>query len=482
MSLSPLRSAATTSRAIALGLGVLCACSESQAPDPTERANVLLITLDTTRADRLGCYGYEQANTPILDELASEGVRFERAFSTAGITPVSHASILTGLNNYSHGLRIFYGELGHRLPAEVPSLPAILAKRGWQTAAFVSAYPVSDAYGLARGYQLFQTGLEATLEDQDLAQPLKNGSLWLDGRVNDTQRRSDATTDEALAWLEEHSAQGPWHLWMHFFDVHDFSLVPPAQYAAAANFDYDKSAGLKDVASRERLYDFELGYMDQQLGRVIEHLKRTGQYERTLIVVTSDHGQGLSRGLEDHGWMFHRLLYDWSLHVPLILKLPGRGEGKAIEQLVRTIDILPTILEELDVLSPEGIEGRSLLPLVRGEADEPRFAYADALNRIDAYSPGRKLPARQNDNLYVAMDRRWKLIHHHEKPQHSELYDLANDPQELDNRYEANPEVAKRLLQVLLDQEAFRTRRQAARGPAPDGGALGDLGYTGEDD
>ncbi|MFT7484700.1 MAG: arylsulfatase A-like enzyme [Candidatus Paceibacteria bacterium] len=454
-------------------------CAEKPAEGLPEQ-NVLLVTLDTTRADHLGCYGKETANTPNLDMLAQEGVRFEHAYSTAGITPMSHASILTGRNNYSHGLRVFYGELGHRLPDDVPSLPEILGERGWRTAAFVSSYPVSQAYGLSRGYQHFRTGLEDSIDKLDLTKQQRHNTQWQDGRRNNTQRRADNTTDEALSWLEEHGENGPWHVWMHFFDVHDFSLVPPLAVAEQASITYDPRIGSKDVAVREQMYDFELGYVDSQIGRIVDYLKQTGQYDNTMIVVVADHGQGLSDGVENHDWLLHRLLYDWSLHVPLILKLPGHPGGLVVNELVRTVDVMPTILEHLDLAPPMGVDGRSVLPLVRGELDEPRIAYADALNLEDTHSPGSKLPGTQNDNLYVAMDLRWKLIHHHKHPENSELYDLQRDPTEQNNLFGKRPAVTDRLMRFLVDRDAFRLVPGATGGPAPDASALDDLGYTGE--
>jgi len=470
-------------------LGVAGCGEENKAPEPetwAEEWNVLLVTLDTTRADRLGCYGREGASTPNLDALAEDGVRFETAISTAGITPMSHASILTGRNNYSHGLRVFFGDLGHRLPAGVPSLPELLRERGWHTAGFVSSYPVSQAYGLARGYQTFHTGLEDTLGTLDLSRQQRHSSTWEDGPRNNTQRRADETVDDALTWLEEHGDQGPWHVWLHVFDVHDFSLVPPQTFAEERGVTYDPSVSSKDVAVRDSMYDFELAYVDQQIGRVLQYLRETGQYERTLIVVTADHGQGLTDGVRDHGWMLHRLLYEWSIRVPLLLKLPEAAEGQqvgvVVPELVRTIDILPTVLEALDLAPPVGVEGRSVLPILRGALDEPRLAYADALNLEDAHSPGPRLPAGQNDNLYAVRDQRWKLIHHARAPQSSELYDLQTDPRELNNVYAEHPAEVARLRRFLDERDAFRLVPKGESGAAPDAGALNALGYTGDED
>ena len=451
--------------------------------DPGDgRWNVLLVTLDTTRVDRLGCYGHPGGMTPHLDALAAEGVRFDRAISTAGITPMSHASMLTGLNPYAHDLRVFYGELGHCLAEDVPTLPAILAERGWNTAAFISSYPLAPVYGLDRGYQDYSSGLEESIAELDLTRQQQHQEFWQDATRSATQRRADAALDDALGWLGKNETSGPWHLWLHLFDVHDFSLVPPRSFAAEHGVAYTPGVSGGNLAARERMYDFELRYVDSQLGRLLEHLKRTGQFDRTMIVVVADHGQGLTDGLQRHGWILHRLLYDWSIHVPLIVHYPGVEPGGVIPELVRTIDILPTVLEALDLPPPDGVEGRSLFPLLRGERDEPRIAYADALNLQDTHAPLKRLPPSQKDDLYVAMDRRWKLIHHRQQPEMSELYDLELDPLESQNVFAEHPDEAARLMRFFEERNAFRLERREDGGARPNAGALGDLGYTDGDD
>jgi arylsulfatase A-like enzyme len=461
---------------------VLSGCSSEDLDEQEwgQEWNVLLVTLDTVRADRLGCYGDQAASTPHLDGLAQEGVRFECAISTAGLTPMAHASILTGRNPYSHGLRVFYGDLEHRLSPDIASLPSMLAARGWRTAAFVSAYPVSEIYGLDNGYQRFRTGVRDSIAELDISHPQKHRGYWQDSKLTHTQRRGDHTTDEALTWLEQFGDAGPWHMWLHYFDVHDFSLVPPVEFAERAGVVYDKTLGPKDVSARELMYDLELSFVDAQIGRVLEHLESSGQLEQTLIVVVADHGQGLGDGLQRHSWLLHRLVYEWSIRVPLILRLPGEQGGVVVPELVRTIDILPTVLEALDLDPPGGLEGRSVLPILRGELDEPRIAYADALNLEDAHSPGSRLPENQRDNLFVAMDQRWKLIHHATLPANSELYDLEADPLELVNVHAQHPEVVQRLRRFLEMKDAFRLVPSSAETAVPDSSSLEALGYTGE--
>lgn len=452
---------------------------------------MLLVTLDTTRPDHLGCYGSATARTPALDALAEDGVRFDRAVSTAGLTPMAHASILTGRNPYAHGLRVFYGELSHRLLPGVPSLPQLLAERGWRTAAFVSAYPVSQVFGLDRGYQTFSSSVDDRLEGLDPSQKQRPGAFWVDARANESQRRSDATTDAALTWLEEYGDQGPWHLWVHYFDVHDYSLVPPVEFARERGVEYTPEVPPTSIEARDLMYDFEMEYMDAQLGRLIEWLEQTGALEETLVLVVGDHGQGLSDGFERHGWPSHRLLYDWSIRVPLIARIPpnlraryaAAEPGRVVPEQVRVTDLLPTILELCDLPAPEGIEGRSLMTLLRRELDEPRIAYADALNLEEAYVRIEALPPKQRDDLYAVTDGHWKWILHRTHPEESELYDLDADPEELHNVLTEEPAIVARFERFLAENDALRLEPESATesAPAPDAGVLGGLGYAGED-
>jgi arylsulfatase A-like enzyme len=449
-------------------------CGESAAPPA--RHNVLLVTLDTTRADRLGCYGGSAA-TPNVDRLAEEGALFARAVSTAGLTPMSHASILTGLNNYRHGLRVFYSkDASFTLGPSNVTLPEILGEHGWSTAAFVSAYPVSEFYGVDQGFETFDTGLQA---DLDLSRQQQHEELWNETGRSDTQRRGDFTVDAALAWLERQRDR-PWCLWVHLFDAHDFSMVPPAEWSARAGVTYDRSVTLNDLAWRERMYDLELSFMDEQLGRLFEAIRAQGAWDETAIAITADHGQGLTDGLKNHGWLKHRLLYEWGLHVPLILKLPGLDGDRRVEPLVRTIDILPTLLEALDLAGPP-MEGESLLALMRGGPDDGRIAYADALNLLDAHAP-QKMRPEYADNLFCATDARWKLIWHQTKPGNVELFDLASDPEELRNLAGEHPAEVERLKAFLDQRRAMQVQAPRAGAPAPDKQALEELGYVGDED
>lgn len=458
-----------------LALGA-CGASDS-------RPNVLLITLDTTRPDHMSVYG-GSAQVPALQRIATEGARFDRCLSTAGITPMSHAAILSGLNNYNHGLRVFHSDkAGFRLPQEISTLPEQLQASGYQTAASVSSYPVSEFYALNQGFDSFSTGSVAATE-LDLSHQQKHETSFDESGRTSTQRRGDLTVNEALTWLDG-AAGSPWMLWVHMFDVHDTSVVPPQSFSAQRGIQYPPpGTPIKGALAhqwRDRMYDPELEWMDLQIQRIIDQLEAAGEWDNTIVVVTADHGQGLSDGLERHGWAKHRLLYDWSIHVPLLIRAPGMPGATTVTSQVRTIDIVPTILELVDLGSSAPLDGASVVPLWRGKTEsQPRVAYADALNLLDDHSPKEKnLPPHQFDNLFAACDGVWKYVWHQTSPEHSELYHLAEDPLELRNLYALEHPEAKRLHGWLSERKPERVSPPSETGDGPSGDALDALGYGG---
>jgi len=405
-------------------------------PPPIERSdvpNVMLITLDTTRADRLHCYGYSRATSPHLDALAADGTLFERAIAQSAATPISHASILTGLNPYQHGVRVIYAKGGCQLPERVETLATMLRTGGWQTGAFVSSFTVSSFYGFDRGFDLFDEPLSAA--PNAVMQERDGGGFTWNRRTN--QRRSDETTGAALAWLRR--VKRPFFLWAHYWDPHDDVLVPPGD--VLSRFPATDS---RPRAADRALYDAEIFYMDRQLGRMIQFLKDTGEYDNTLFVVVADHGQGLG----DHGWWHHRILYQEQIRVPLIVRLPQHDGAPRIADCVRTIDIVPTVLDALGQKAVVKLEGASLLPLMAGQAAPQRLAYADALNLYDLNA--RLIEHRPQDDLvYCATDGRWKLVHRPRHPDRHELFDLRLDPGERLNLYSPTHPEARRLKAAL---------------------------------
>ncbi len=423
-----------------------------------DRPNVVLITHDTTRADRLSCYGYPRETSPNLDAVAAEGARFDLAISVASVTPVSHASILSGLYPYQHGLRVLYAGSGYTLPESVPTLATVLRDAGWSTGAFASGFPVSEVFGLDRGFDTFDNGLDS--DPDEVFQSDGEHDRWDLGRF---QRRSDDTTDAVLDWLDE--VEEPFFLWVHYWDPHDSKMVPPKEFLE--RFEAD---------SPSDLYDAEVAFVDAQFGRLVDALREDRRLDRTALAVTADHGQGLG----DHDWWNHRLLYQEHIRLPLVLRCPGEAAGVAVQDLVRSVDLFPTLLELAGVDAPS-VEGRSLLPLWRGEPDAPRAAYADQLNLWDSNAV--MLEKRPDaDLLHVWMERDWKLIYHPRAPQQSELYHLASDPGELVNVYSKHPTEAARLLAQLKQRDVFRDEGFGDVDPGDDRtDALNALGYLGDE-
>jgi arylsulfatase A-like enzyme len=425
---------------VAASLLLTTACNRDATDRIPDIRNLILVTLDTVRADHLGCYGRAGNPTPTIDRLAREGVKFDMAISQAAVTPVSHASILSGRNPQGHGLRVIHAQTGYRLPDTVPTLASILQTSGWNTAAFLSSFTVSEHFGLQQGFDVFDTGLSAA-PSQLIAPNQKGFWIW---DVGSNQRRADATTDKALAWLK--GVQEPYFLWMHYWDPHDPLIVPPEDV-----MDRFPPSGDGRDPKRIAIYDSEIHFVDLQLQRLFAALEASGQTDSTMIVLTADHGQGLG----EHDWWTHRLLYQEQIHVPLIVKIPGGPAGVTVRTLVRSIDIFPTVLQTLGFAIPAGIDGEDLLELVGDETRTPRLAYADALNLYDLNSRMIRNRRPNDDLLYSVIEYPWKLIYRPLRPDESELYNLGSDPDEAINLYASETGHAKRLVEALHELGGF---------------------------
>jgi choline-sulfatase len=366
--------------------------------------NILLVTLDTTRADHLGAYGSARARTRHMDRLAAEGVRFDRAFSPAPITLPAHASILTGLYPFDHGVRNngnFY------LADRYDTLATRLRARGYRTGAFVSSFILDRRYGLARGFETYDDRMEG-------AQPQV---LQLEA-----ERRGDRTSLALLAWLDANARDAsapPFFAWLHLYDPHEPYRPPPPFRDAFADSPYDG----------------EIAFDDAIVAAVLDRLGRLGLLDRTLVAIVGDHGESLG----DHGEETHSMfVYDPALRVPFILWRPGLLPGGAVvRDPVRLTDVAPTLLELAGAPPLQVKDGRSLVPLIRGKAPGPSPpVYAETL-----------LPQLYMNwaPLRSVRDERWKLI---EAPQ-AELYDVASDPAETHNRYLERPQAAQALRQQL---------------------------------
>ena len=401
--------------------------------------NILFITLDTTRADRLGCYGYTKKISTNIDGVAASGALFTRAISQATVTPVSHASIFTGLYPYTHGLRVMHGLSENYLDESLTTLAEALRANGYETAAFVSAFPVSERFGFQQGFDRFDAEFL-----RNVTEPLTTPK----GSVNTSsaQRRADETTKPALAWLAGKHTK-PWLLWLHYFDPHDPIVAPPKEIIDR----YGEVKGSEQQVLRA-LYDMEIMYVDDQIGRVLSQIRSAGALENTIIVIVADHGEGLG----DHGWWTHGLLYEEQVRVPLIIRAPSIPAGRRVSDVVRSIDIMPTVLELAGVDRGRWpkMEGRSLVALAKqagGAAGAPPLTYCDSVNML-TYNFTPRIRDEKNDMLFSVIDGPWKYIHHMLHEERSELYNTTDDPKELTNLYGTRPglvEQMKAKLQAL---------------------------------
>ncbi len=357
--------------------------------------DVYLVTIDTLRADHVHCYGDDRIQTPALDSLARDGIRFAEAFTPSPITNTAHTSILTGLLPSVHGVTDF----GIPLAKTYPTWAELLKQNGYQTAAFIGSVILDSrtlAPGLDRGFDYY---------DNFPSDP-GQGEHW--GR---TERRGADVVHRAETWMDAHP-QKPRFVWVHLYDPHD-PYEPPPPYSQIY---------------KDHLYDGEIAYADSALGNLLSYLERENRYRDALIIVVGDHGEGLG----EHGEQTHGIfLYDATTHVPLILKLPLRAKstesgvaqgGKVVEAQVQTTDILPTVLDLLGIPPPAALGNRSLRPYFAGaEGDRVVFAETDYPLHF-GWAP-----------LRAVRSGGFKFI---EAPR-PELYDLGKDPAELKNEYAA---------------------------------------------
>ena len=431
--------------AAAIASGGSCKKADESKHYDGDRPDVVLITLDTTRADHLGCYGHSKPISPNLDRFAAAGALFTQAIAQASVTPVSHASILTGLNPYTHGLRVMHGVSENTLADSQITLAEVLKEAGYATAAFVSAFPVTEHFGLHQGFDVF----DAEFLDEPADQVVSAEGVVNTGK---NQRRADETTDRALAWLA--SATSPFFVWIHYFDPHDAQVLPPQEVLARYGR-VPEGATERDVL--RILYDVEIEYMDAQLGRVLDRIEQTQRADKTVVSVVADHGEGLG----DHNWWTHGLLYQEQVRVPLIVRGPGVPAGRRIEYLVRTIDLMPTVLglAGLERAAWPKMEGHSLVPLLADGATDPGYtAYCDSVNML-TYSFTATVKDVKDDMMFGVVRTPWKYVFHLRRPEETELFDLAADPAEGRNVWKTQRETANELHQDLMARSCIPKRQ-----------------------
>jgi arylsulfatase A-like enzyme len=402
--------------------------------------NLLVVTLDTTRADRLGCYGYEGASTPDLDALARRSVRFTNAVSVAPVTLPAHASIFTGRYPPHHGVRL---NSEYRLgPAEV-TLAERLRAQGYETAAFVSAFVLDARYGLDQGFDLYDGRVETI-----------RGSSF---PAHTIERAANSVTDAALSWLEERKPGRPFFAWVHYYDPHA-PYQPPGPLAARF---------------AARLYDGEVAFMDEQLRRLLNRLERKGLRDRTVVALMGDHGESLG----EHGESTHSIfVYESVMRVPFLLCVPGAAgvAGSVEDGVVSLVDVFPTLLELLGVKGSLGagdpaVDGRSLV----GRAPPPdRAVYMESLTPFLDFGWAPLHALRRRDDKFILAPR-------------PEYYDLRADPGELRDLARVEGESRRARERLERDLSAI-VSRAGLPDPGPTSGPdpevrerLAALGYAG---
>lgn len=428
----------------AAALAALAACGGASA----RPRGVILISLDTLRGDRLGCYGYHRPTSPFLDELAAKGTLFERVVAQAPWTLPSHATMLTGRLPHAHGVV----DHARRLPESVPTLASLLAERGYATAAMVNSKWINVEQGLLRGFAEHER--------------------FREGGPN----RGPEITRAAVSWLERHSDE-PYFLFLHYYDVHSPYSAPPATQelftapyegpvdGTTAQLVEIRNGTLRvdptDLRHLSDLYDAEVRALDDELRALWEGLARLGIADDTLVVVTSDHGEELG----EHGGVLHgRTLHGEVLNVPLIVAGPGVVRGARVSELALVADVVPTILARLGFEPPPGIDGTDLLDPHGGASPRVAFAAADWQNA-------------EPDSLRMVQTPRYKLCHDRLASSDS-LYDLERDPGEQVDVSPLHPNVVEALLAEISRILAGATEAAAIEGrSAEEIEFLRSLGY-----
>ena len=390
--------------------------ASSGSPAALRHANVLLVTIDTLRADRVGAYGSRAGLTPTLDRLAAEGVRIDRAYAHVPLTLPSHTTLMTGALPFTNGVR---DNGSFRFDGQRPTLATALKGAGYRTGAFVASFVLDARFGLNAGF-----------DDYDD----RNGSRSAGGDLAVLERRADDMVDAALAWIGPASpAATPWFAWLHLYDPHD-PYDPPEPF---------KSRLAGDA------YGGEVAFADAQIGRALQTLRERGQLDRTLVVVAADHGESLGEHQERTHGLF---VYDATTRVPLLLWAPAALAPAVVRGPVGLVDVMPTVLDLVGVPRCPAT-GAVSWPAARGQPVEDRDVYLEALNAN---------LTRHWAPLTALVAGTMKFI---DLPE-AELYDLAADPGETRNLHATQAETATPIARRLF---ALRARGRPAapvgRGP-----------------
>lgn len=384
---------------------------------PVRPRSVLIVSIDTLRADRLGSYGYQAAVTPVLDGLAARGLRFDQASTVAPLTLPAHASLMSGTFPAFHGVRdngSFY------VDDRITTLAEVLQARGYRTGGFVGAFVLDRRWGIAQGFDHY-------FDDFDLA------DFEMSAGLDAAQRPGSDVVDRALAWLTDGDDR-PFLAWVHLYDPHS-PYVPPEPYRS------------RFPSTLQGAYDGEVAVTDAQVGRLVDHLRAADRLDDTIIVVVGDHGESLGEhGEQQHGFF----VYDAAVRIPLIIAGPG-VPARAVTDQVRIVDVMPTVLGLLGAEPPPDVQGVSLMPLGRGE-ELGLVGFSETWYPRYHYGWSDLAAVRDGRFKFIAAPRR-------------ELYDLQTDPGETTNLAASNPRVADALEKVLRNMTTQLAGTAAPQAP-----------------
>lgn len=442
----------------------ICGCGiQETTSHARDRPNVVLISIDSLRADHLGCYGYPRPTSPTIDGLAAEGTLFEVVTSSSSWTLPAHAALFTGLPDSVHGV-----DRGNRkLRSEMRTLAEALHAAGYRTAGVWSCPLLDPRFGFGQGFDVYVSHLGSGGADG-----LQNEMPWDERDSQSHQIVTGPSTLERVDELLDSQATEPFFLFVHLWDVH-YDYIPPAPYDTLFDPDYSGDVdgrdltkylkfGLKDLSARDlnhliALYDGEIAWTDQQVSHILHRLDAAGVAGNTVVVVTSDHGEELF----DHGSFGHkRKLFDESIRIPLVVRFPGHvPAGMRIPDPAQIVDIAPTILELADAEPLPEISGRSLLPRLAGVSPTgSNLAVSELVTNPDT-----------NDSLLAVRSADWKIIVERGSGKTRGLWNLAIDPQEKKNVFGIDRDLtstAVTSLESALDNlENLKQRRHTSPEP-----------------
>ena len=377
-----------------LTVSIVAVLSAFATPNPPP--NLVVITVDTLRADHVGCYGYQQVKTPNIDALAAEGSRFTHAFTPVPVTLPSHSSIFTGTYPMLSGMHDFSA---NKLNPQQPTLASVLKEHGYTTGAVIGSAVLDSRFGLNHGFDFYYDHFDF--------------SRLQESNLEEMERPGNVVADQTLEWLGQ-NYQKKFFLWMHLYDPH-YPYHPPAPY---------------DTEYATHPYDGEIAFADSQVGRLLRFLKDKGVYQNTIIVLSGDHGESLGEhGEKTHGFF----IYNATLHVPLIIRAPELKTVKLVEASTSLTDIMPTVLNLLKIDVPSQVQGQNLLPLLSGKDEQgPRSLYSETF-----------LP-RLHFNWSELRGVETQKYHFIDAPK-PELYDLSKDPGETNNLLAQKKAVAEEM-------------------------------------